>query len=158
MYKPCIEIAHESLLDHEALNTEAFIWHKTDNKAHQDRVGILKTHRRFPGEPLKKTYTEQSDQKTHISVNSAVNQNRWKVNFHQHCTQVTYQRSSVTQAWWWGWPPVRRERKYNLCVCKIEIEWACVCVWPWNTPWASSWRWTSSDIPQSLVCASWKPQ
>lgn len=88
--------------------------------------GDLKDTQTIPWRTVR-TYTEQTNQKTHTSVNSAVNQNRSKVHFHLHHTRVTYQRSSVTQAWWWGWPPVRRERKYNLCVCKIRIERACVC-------------------------------
>lgn len=50
-----------------------------------------------------------------------------RVNIQLHHTRVTYQRSSVTQAWWWGLPPVRRGRKFNL-LCKNKIEWACLCI------------------------------
>jgi len=67
------------------------------------------------------SYTEKANQKTHRSVNSTIHQNR--VNNQLHQTRVTYQRSFVTQAWWWGWPPVTRGRIFNL-LCKIKIEWA----------------------------------
>lgn len=41
---------------------------------------------------------------------------------------------------------------------KTTALYACVCFFfPFRAPWVSSWRWTSSGIRPSPVCASWTP-
>lgn len=83
----------------EMKRLRTFLWQTADNKTHQDGVGILKTHRRLSGDPHEHTQNILIRKHTDPSIQLSIKTVQ-RVNIQIHHTRMTYQRSSVTQAWW----------------------------------------------------------